>query len=131
MSKRVYLYNFCGPNNRTKEHNMEVQTVIEASEGADVSSSLSVLNVIEEYTERIKHIQLLFHATKVNGIVFFKVWAGSWPLRGTGQTLKDTKRNVFQANHWASDFASEVESVFGNKNVIVDNNLNLLIARKT
>ena len=64
------------------------------------------------------------------GVAYFKVWAGSWPERGTGVSHLDEGRGVFQANRWASGFQCEVESIFGAGNVFVDNNINLLVAVK-
>ncbi len=42
----------------------------------------------------------------------------------------DSSRKVFQANKWASEFVTEVATIFGASNVFADNNLNLIVAMK-
>ena len=72
----------------------------------------------------------MFDALKPGGIAYFKVWAGSWPHRGTGIPDYDNLRGVFQANAWADKFRENVAAVFGDSNVLVDNNRNLILAKK-
>uniref|UniRef100_A0A0G4IAK3 O-methyltransferase domain-containing protein n=1 Tax=Chromera velia CCMP2878 TaxID=1169474 RepID=A0A0G4IAK3_9ALVE len=77
-----------------------------------------------------------------------KVWAGSWPMRGTGtpsrdvrdpsdrpdlSSLSEEERNkfgVFQANSWACAFLPLVEAQFGKGNAFCDNNGNQIVAFK-
>ena len=118
------------PFARGDEHNHAVQKVIEEAGGADISTSISVLNAIQEVDFRIEHILTLHRSLKKDGIAYFKVWSGFWPVRGTGKGEFDVTRNVFQANAWASKFNDEVSAVFGHNNVFSDNNLNMLVARK-
>jgi flagellar assembly factor FliW len=118
------------PYNRSREHNMNVQKTIENSGGADVVTSLSVLNVIRNKKIRKGHICLVYYTLKVGGIAFFKVWAGRFPERGTGKEIYDPEKEIYQANVWADYFREEVVSVFGEENVIIDNNKNLIICIK-
>ena len=118
------------PFMRTQSHNAAVQKAVETAGGADVTTSISVLNVIEDVKTRIAHCDLVFHTLKPGGIAYFKVWAGMWPMRGTGKGYYDSTRNVFQANAWAHAYQEEVVCAFGRQNVIVDNNRNLIVAFK-
>ena len=118
------------PYNRSREHNMNVQKTIENAGGADVVTSLSVLNVIRNKKIRKSHIRLVYYTLKVGGIAFFKVWAGRFPERGTGKEIYDPEKEIYQANVWADYFRKEVTSIFGEENVIIDNNKNLIICIK-
>lgn len=118
------------PYNRSKEHNVNVQKTIESVGGADVVTSLSVLNVIRNKKIRENHIRLMYYTLKDGGIAFFKVWAGRFPERGTGKEIYDPEKEIYQANVWADYFREEIVSIFGEKNVIIDNNKNLIICIK-
>jgi hypothetical protein len=126
-SIQVYVVDpFC----RSKEHNLEVQDVIMKKGGADIVTSMSVLNVVDTIQSRLRHCAVAWEALKPNGVAYFKVWAGSYPRRGSGVGVSDPFRKVYQANRWASEFKGEVGFIFGDANVFVDNNKNLLIAVK-
>ena len=49
---------------------------------------MSVLNVISDSKNRILHCCLIYNALKPGGTAIFKVWAGSWPVRGSGKEGK-------------------------------------------
>lgn len=117
------------PFHRTFLHNANVQKFVYQSGGVDIVTSNSVLNVIPDYTKRIDHCIVVYDALKVGGLAYFKIWAGMWPIRGSEKCTVDN-RGVFQANSWAHVFRNEVEYVFGNTNVFVDNNKNLIVAIK-
>lgn len=118
------------PFQRSRKENEYVQDIIQNIGGADIASSISVLNVIDSYESRIKHILVVYDALKPGGIAYFKAWAGSWPARGTGIPFHDKARNAYQANVWASGYLDEISEVFGEGYVMADNNRNLLIAKK-
>ena len=118
------------PFTRTTNHNQEVQQRIMRAHGADVVTSISVLNVIPEVKNRVRHLVLVHHILKEGGFGFFKVWPGMWPERGAGQATSDGARGVWQANKWATAFVPEVEAVFGAGNVRCDANRNLVVAHK-
>lgn len=119
------------PFSRSKQHNCQVQKMITEIGGADIVTSISVLNVIDNVTCRLRHIFVVYDALRMGGLAYFKVWAGYWPMRGTGVAEVDEDRQVFQANAWAHEFKEEVEYIFGKGNVYVDNNKNLLIAKRS
>lgn len=73
------------PFARSHEHNISIQIHLKSSGLADVVSSMSVLNVISNLENRLRHCLVMFNALKVGGTAYFKVWAGLWPLRGSGQ----------------------------------------------
>lgn len=116
------------PYNRSETENAATQHAIEDAGGADVATSMSVLNVIQESQVRADHIGLLHRALRPGGIALFKVWPGLWPERGTGRPAADPTQDSFQANAWASAFLPEVEAVFGPGRAYADNNLNLVVA---
>lgn len=118
------------PFGRSIEHNKIAQNLVELNGGADVVSSMSVLNVIPDQKNRLLHCAIVHTALKSGGIAYFKVWAGSWPKRGSSLEEIDSSRKVFQANKWASEFVTEVATIFGASNVFADNNLNLIVAMK-
>eukprot|EP00039_Didymoeca_costata_P025761 m.14184 g.14184 ORF g.14184 m.14184 type:complete len:268 (+) comp5031_c0_seq1:67-870(+) len=119
------------PFRRSASHNKQAQAEIEANGGADMVSSVSVLNVVPDQVNRLKHIGVVYTALKKNGIACFKVWAGSWPNRGTGISETNDTRKCYQANAWASYFVPEVALIFGSENVFADNNANCIMAKKT
>jgi hypothetical protein len=107
--------------------NQICRKVLLESGGADVVTSISVLNVIEKREHRLLHCRDLYDWLKPGGVAFFKVWAGFWPHRGTAQA--EIKQGVYQANAWAQHFLPEVREVFG-PNVTNDCALNLISAIK-
>lgn len=118
------------PFGRDRAHNEAQQKIVQSSGGADVVTSVSVLNVIATKEQRLRHCCVLYDLLKPGGVAFFKVWAGSWPQRGSACADIDAARNVYQANAWASYFRCEIEAVFGTE-TYVDQNLNLVVARKS
>lgn len=73
------------PFRRNRKHNEECQQLIVEKGGADVATSISVLNVIQNQSFRLKHCVSMYSLLKPGGVAYFKIWAGSWPLRGTGR----------------------------------------------
>jgi hypothetical protein len=118
------------PFNRSLEHNNFVVNMVLARKGADVITSMSVLNVIPELENRLQHIRFVWGLLRNGGMVFFKVWAGAWPLRGSGEAYIDVTKSVYQANKWASGFYDEVVFIFGKSNVFVKDENNLIVAFK-
>jgi hypothetical protein len=118
------------PFNRSLEHNKFVVNMVLARKGADVITSMSVLNVIPELENRLQHIRFVWGLLRNGGMVFFKVWAGAWPLRGSGEAYIDVTKGVYQANKWASGFYDEVVFIFGKSNVFVKDENNLIVAFK-
>lgn len=110
-----------------RSNNQLCRKVLLERGGADVATSISVLNVIEKREHRLLHCRDLYDSLKPGGVAFFKVWAGFWPHRGTGQA--EIKQGVYQANAWAQHFLPEVREVFG-ANVTNDCALNLISAQK-
>jgi len=118
------------PFARSKEHNVAAQQKVVDNGGADVVTSISVLNVVPEVKNRIRHIVLVEHILKKGGFAYFKVWPGMWPERGSGKSALNEKSGLWQANAWAVEFVPEVAAVFGQDNVRCDANLNLIVAFK-
>ena len=118
------------PYFRSKEHNEEIQNIIENIGGADIVTSMSVLNVIEDRKPRLRHCSNVYDALKPKGIAYFKIWAGWWPDRGSSVAFRNIEEDIFQSNSWAHTFKSDVESAFGQGNVFVEDNKNLIIAIK-
>jgi hypothetical protein len=79
------------------EHNLAAQKEIEAAGGVDCACAMSVLNVIPSARGRVQLINTVYSSLKPGGVAYFKVWAGSWPARGTGQEVLDLQRGVYQA----------------------------------
>jgi len=129
-NKGVEEFLVLDPFMRTAEHNHAVQKTITEKGGADVVTSISVLNVVPEVSNRIKHIVLVNHVLKKGSYAFFKVWPGMWPERGTGKESYNEERGIWQANRWAPFFLREVSAVFGRGNVHCDATLNLIVAYK-
>jgi hypothetical protein len=110
------------PFRRTQTHNTLCRQFLIEKGGADVATSISVLNVIQARDHRLMHCIDVHDSLKVGGVAFFKVWAGLWPQRGTGIPHDG------QANAWSQHFLPEVKAVFGN--AVNDCALNLIIAQK-
>ena len=83
----------------------------ELVEKVDVVTSMSVINVIESKEERRKHYELANRCVKRDGVVYFKVWSGYWPYRGTGEPIINDK-GVYQSNRWPEYYRWELEEVF-------------------
>merc|ERR1712008_84832 len=126
VQEALVLDPFC----RSADHNQQVQNRILENGGADVVASISVLNVVPEVSNRMRHLVLLHHILKDGGYAFFKVWPGMWPERGMGKQSYDASRGLTQENKWATAFFPEVEAAFGAGNVHCDANLNLIVAHK-
>ncbi len=118
------------PYHRTTEHNKMVERALEEHDGADIVTSMSVLNILQQKCDVDEHIHLLHRILKDGGTAYFKVWAGYWPERGSGREFLDVDQEVYQANQWASYFLPAVASVFGAENCFCDMNKNLIVARK-
>uniref|UniRef100_A0A7S0DI31 Ribosomal RNA-processing protein 8 n=2 Tax=Amorphochlora amoebiformis TaxID=1561963 RepID=A0A7S0DI31_9EUKA len=119
------------PFRRSRQHNQAMQKKVESVGGADVVTSMSVLNVLPTDSDCLDHIRVCWKAAKPNGLVFFKVWAGSWPMRGTGQGQIHKSKNIWQNNRWASEFKWMITKVFGkNALIFIENNLNLIVVKK-
>jgi len=116
------------PYNRSEAENLAAEKVVEEADGADVVTSMSVLNVVQEKSSRTEHLSFLRRAVRPGGLVIIKVWAGLWPQRGTGEPTVDEARGSYQANAWASSFLPEVEDAFGKGWAYADNNLNMIVA---
>lgn len=123
---------FCvDPFNRSYQHNIRVQNYISTLGGADIVTSMSVVNCIKEQKDIICHFTLLHNVLKKQGVAYIKIWPGFWPVRGTGVSSYDSKNQCFQANRWASEYRADINTIFGHNNVIIDNNKNLIIAVKS
>lgn len=118
------------PFNLPYAHNWASQQEIIAAGGVDVATAMSVLNIIPTLFERIRLITTMHNSLRYGGLAIFKVWAGSWPVRGSGKSTVDARRQVYQANKWADAFVDEVAAVFGSCNVFADNNRNMIVAKK-
>ena len=118
------------PFRRSEAHNLDVQHTVEANGGADVVLSISVLNVIAEPRERMRHVRTAHRALRAGGIFAAKIWAGCFPERGTGWAHTDQERGTHQNNAWALAYVPEVAAVFGTQ-VYCEASLNLIVAVKT
>lgn len=118
------------PYNRTIEHNEASRCFVEGKGGADVVTSMSVLNVLATQKLVSDHIKLVHRVLRPGGIAYFKVWAGMWPERGTGVAHVDNERGVYQSNRWACAYRESVVAVFGADNVFVDAERHLIVCSK-
>ena len=116
------------PFHRTREHNEEARAITEAAGGADVVTSMSVLNVLATENLVREHVSLVHRILRPGGTAYFKVWAGMWPERGTGVAQVDHERQVYQSNKWAAAYYESVAAVFGTENVFVDAERHLLVS---
>ena len=117
------------PFKRSREHNARALALVQSEGGADIATSMSVLNVIDTRVARLAHIATLFGCLRQGGVAYFKVWAGLGALRGSGEATVDEERGVYQANAFASAFEVEVRSVFGDAVEVVEE-MNLIVAIK-
>lgn len=97
---------------------------IAMSRPLDSCTSISVLNVIDNEHARKEHIQLCHSVVKPCGKVFFKVWPGN----GTG--IPHLGKENFQSNKDLDAYVDEIFSVFGRKNVRVDNENKIIVCVK-
>mmetsp|Transcript_8964 Transcript_8964/g.17975 ORF Transcript_8964/g.17975 Transcript_8964/m.17975 type:complete len:270 (-) Transcript_8964:299-1108(-) len=118
------------PFHRTRAHNEAVRKQVEAAGGADVATSISVLNILSTSSLLTSHIKLLHRALRPGGTAYIKVWAGMWPERGTGEPTVDEERKTYQSNRWASEYRGDVQKVFGEGRVLVDAERHLIVAVK-
>lgn len=116
------------PFQRTRAHNEQARAITEAAGGADIVTSMSVLNILATKNLVRQHIELVHRILRLGGISYFKVWAGMWPERGTGVAQVDKERHVYQSNRWAATYRDSVAAVFGADNVFVDAERHLLVA---
>lgn len=103
---------------------------LEENDGADIVTSMSVLNVLFDPKDAEEHICEANRILKNGGIAYFKVWAGHWPDRGSGRGKLDGNRLTYQSNQWASYYLPRVAAVFQEGNCFCDNTRNLIIAAK-
>lgn len=121
------------PFERSAQHNAMVQSQVEKAGGADVATSMGVVNVIEKDRDLLAHVGVLFRALRPGGLALIKVWAGYWPERGTGvPTPKPWWGRYYQHNRWASGFLCTVRYIFDVNASLsyVDDQLHLLVLRK-
>jgi hypothetical protein len=127
MLKKGYELLIWDPFRRSKMHNRVIKSLI-SNKQADAATSMSVLNVIENIEARLAHICTLKAGIKTGGKAYFKVWAGKENRGGTRQA--EYQHDSFQANAFADAYLREIEVVFGNGNVSVDRERDLIIAEK-
>lgn len=125
------------PFNRPVEHNKEVQASVAKHGGADMVTSMSVLNVIPDLPSQIWHVWLVHHILKPGQLAIFKFYAGLWPIRGTRvQTVSaplvdpTAANSQAQNNAFADAYVPVIAKVFGEANIFADSNLNTIFARK-
>jgi hypothetical protein len=94
------------------DHSNKVLALIKTQK-FDMSTSMSVLNVIDTLELRLEHTQLTFDFLKENGVAFFRLWPGD----STGIARK-TDISV-QSNKPASCYVHEVALIFGKNNVFL------------
>ena len=121
------------PFARSAQHNLMVQASVEKAGGADVATSMGVINVIEKDNDLLSHVGVLYRALRPGGLALLKVWAGYWPKRGSGvPTPKPFWGPYYQHNKWASGFLCTVRYIFDVNATLsyVDEQLHLLVLRK-
>lgn len=90
----------------------------------DSCTSISVLNVIDSQTDRLKHINLCRSVVKECGKVFFKVWPGN------GSGIPQIGEGNYQSNKHLKSYFNEIVAVFGLDNVKLDLRNQIIIATK-
>jgi len=107
------------PYQRSPKHNADVQRETEANGGADIVSSMSVVNILESEALIRHHLELLHRILKPGGHAIFKVWDGRRPASNRRNYHSPSVRHmtVFQRNQTAAFFAPFVQEVFGNAEV--------------
>ncbi|HSX10984.1 MAG TPA: hypothetical protein VLF94_04640 [Chlamydiales bacterium] len=111
------------PFQRSKEHN---ETVLEAvaHHDFDTSTSNSVLNVIDDFSQRLRHIFLSCDSLKEFGAAYFLIWEGD-------RSSEEKRLSYgYQANRLVGSYQSEIERIFGSGNVVTDFQRKLIIAFK-
>ena len=115
------------PFNRPIEHNKKVQEEVAKRGGADLVTSMSVLNVIPDLSSQTWHVWLLHHILKPGHLAIFKFYAGLWPERGSRiQTVSaplvdpTSANSQAQNNAFADAYAPLIAKVFGAGNIFAD-----------
>ena len=116
-----YVYD---PFSRSFEHNQQIIKDVCLSV-FDTSTSNSVLNVIDTREARLHHIKLSYTSLKKNGIAYFKTWFGN----KSGKEGKDVNQQ-FQHNKKINWYLKEIQEVFGNENVTLDTEREVIVAQK-
>ena len=109
------------PFMRPDEHNRRVLDLAR-ERPFDSCTSISVLNVINLEQSRMEHITLCKSLVRNCGRVFFKVW------QGDGSGIERIKLDSFQSNRNLKSYMSEIQTVFGSKNVKFDEKNEIIIA---
>lgn len=129
-----YRFEVYDPYNRNTQHNDNALKLARENGGADIVTSMSVLNVIAQQEDISQHIQFVFDSLGPGAKAYFKVWAGMPGVRGIGAEI-GFDLSSSQSNRFASSYLNDVKAVFGENNVQVFDNKelssqNLLIAIK-
>lgn len=104
---------------------LEAENILVLSEAPfDSCTSNSVLNVIATSEDRLEHIRMCWLVLKETGRVFFKIWQGNC----TG--IPNYYNGNYQSNSTPQSYLTEIESVFGRNNVILDVDCDLIVCRK-
>jgi hypothetical protein len=82
----------------------------------DTATSMSVLNVIADKLDRIKHLKLIYSALKKNGIAYFKIYQGD--------KSGITNKSKFDQNNLELEYyVGEIKEVFDKIEIFKDKNL--------
>lgn len=111
------------PFQRSESEN-ELALLEVAKHNFDTATSNSVLNVIDNKSDRLKHISLCCEALREGGVAYFKVYPGD----SSGQ--ERYPKHGYQSNRPAMTYQSEVEEVFGKGNVVVHIERHMIMAYK-
>lgn len=115
-----YVYD---PFARSESHNREILRRVKAAP-VDSVTSMSILNVIDDSTARLNHILLCQKSLKPGGKGYFKVWAGN--ASGKGESIL----GGYQSNRAVQSYLQDVRQVFGETQVLYDEDLQALVAIK-
>lgn len=116
------------PFNRSSHHNTDVQNDVTQSR-VDAAVSMSVLNVVPDIKSRLAHIATVWASLKNGGKAYFKIWPGEDLFRGTYLPIE--AESYYQANAFSDRFNREIQVVFGDLNVRIDDCVpNLVVAIK-
>jgi hypothetical protein len=117
------------PYNRSSLHNAGIQDKVTRCR-VDAAVSMSVLNVVPDIKSRLAHIVTVWASLKNNAKAYFKIWPGEDLFRGTYLPIETEL--YYQANAFSDRFYREIQAVFGNVNVKIDDCVpNLIVAAKT
>mmetsp|Transcript_91 Transcript_91/g.139 ORF Transcript_91/g.139 Transcript_91/m.139 type:complete len:80 (-) Transcript_91:78-317(-) len=78
----------------------------------------------------MRHLLVCARAMKPGARLYIFVWAGSYPVRGTGKQEVNAEQGWCQNNKWAAGYMDEVTAVFGEGSVFVDANANYICVVK-